>query len=368
MNLFVVMKLSDSSLRNMISPIADLDMIQSIRVIRDTKGPDIKKVLYSTPGSWIQFFPSLVAIPGKLIYIVWYSIIEKPALIHSFLFFPHGLIALIAGKLTRRKTGLSLIAGPVELHSVGGSPLGTYSYCRPLPAPNLKSRVIVSLLKQFDVITVPGSFSREYLLARGLDASKVFTVHHVIDDQFRPMNLVKDLDVVYVGRLAPVKHIETFIQAIKMVSERFPAVRAAIVGTGECRPYLEKLTSEYGLNDNIQFAGYQESVIEWYNRSRLSILASEREGFPYTIIESLKCGVPVVTSNCGDVTDIVRDGFNGRIVNNYRDHQGFAEAILDLLQNPVRLSEFSENSLLSIKDLTPDKIGEQWMNVFRAIN
>ena len=167
--------------------------------------------------------------------------------------------------------------------------------------------------------------------------------------------------------MAPVKHVETLIRATAQIKESLPSIRVVIVGDGEERSKLEELARSLDLTDQIDFVGYQTNTWEWYSRSKLSVVTSEREGFPYTVIESLKCGVPVVTSNCGDVCDLVEDSVNGIIVPDYRDYSGFAEAILKLLTHPENITNYSMNALRSVEDISSRSVESTWEKILSMV-
>lgn len=362
MKLLMTMKLSDRSVWNHIFPITNLGNIENIIIVRDTPGPVIDKVKYIIPA-YHEKIPGFFLIPIKLFHLIRLSLIEKPALIHSYLLFPHGYLAFIAGKLTGRKIGVSLVAGPVETYIVGGSPIGNYSYCHPLPKLNILSSFILSILKKFDVITVTGSYTKHYLISKGIDGKKIFILPHVVDDRFRPLYIKKEYDVIFVGRLTAVKHVETLIKAIALIKEVLPSIRVAIVGDGEEQVNLKELTQSLGLADQISFVGFQTNLWEWYNQSKLSVITSEREGFPYTVIESLKCGVPVIVSNCGDVNDVVKDSFNGRIVLDYNDHNVYSDMIIELLTNPDQIDRYSKNCLQTVENFLPKSVESIWEKI-----
>lgn len=366
MKLLITLKLSDRSLRNHIFPITTLKNVEDITIVRDTPGPDMDKVRYATPSHY-GVTSSLLMVPIKLFQLIRSSLVKKPSLVHSYLLFPHGYLAFIAGKLTGRKVGVSLIAGPVETYIFGSSPIGKYAYCSPLPQSNLINRAILSILKRFDVITVTGAYTKKYLISKGIEENRIFILPHVVDERFRPLDIKKDYDVVFVGRLAPVKHVETLIQATARVKKSLPSIHVAIVGDGEERSRLEGLTRALGLTDQIDFVGYQANTWEWYNRSRLSVVTSEREGFPYTVIESLKCGVPVVSSNCGDVCDIVEDAVNGFIISDYQDYDDFAEAIRKVLTHPEHLARYSANALRSVDVLSSHSVESVWEKILSSV-
>ena len=155
--------------------------------------------------------PDFSLVPIKLFHFIRISILENPSIIHSYLIFPHGFLAFIAGKLTGRRIGISLIAGPVETYCIGSSPIEKYFYCHPLPKLNFLGGFIVSILKKFDVNTEMEIFTKNYLVSKGID-EKIFILPHFVDDRFRPLDINKDFDVIFIRRLAAIKHIETLIK------------------------------------------------------------------------------------------------------------------------------------------------------------
>lgn len=366
MKLLITMKLSDRSVLNHIHPITTLENIERIFLVRDTSGSDIEKVKYIVP-SYQRKFSYYIQIPIKLFHLIRLSIIEKPALIHSYLLFPHGYLAFLAGKLTGRKVGVSLLAGPVETYVLGGSPIGKYSYCHPLPKQTILGHLILSILKRFDVITVTGTFTKNYLISKGFEEKKIFILPHFVDDRFQPLHVNKEYDVIFVGRLTQVKHVETLIHAIALVKETLPSIRVAIVGEGEERSYLERLTHSLDLSDQFDFVGFQTNTWEWYNRSKISVITSEREGFPYTVMESLKCGVPVIISNCGDVSDIVINNYNGLRIDGFQDVDSYANSITGLLQDAEKIKIYSKNATMVKYEVSIENCSSKWESILQFV-
>jgi glycosyltransferase involved in cell wall biosynthesis len=360
------MKLADRSLEHFIYPITLLKEVEKILLVRDTKGPGMNKVDYYCPPSWSLRFP-IVALFFKFLLIIYLSIREKPALIHAYLLFPHAYLAFFTGKLTRRKIGISLIAGPMEIYALGGSPIDKYCYTKPLPKLPLHGKIIKKIVKKFDIITTTGNFTKHFLVHNGIGEHKIFILPHVVDNKFKPIDTRKEYDVVYIGRLAQVKHVETLIKAISVVKEHNPHIRAAILSEGPEKDKLERLSKRLDLVNNIDFVGYQSDIWNWYNKGKIFVLTSEREGFPYAVSEALSCGLPVITSNCGDVCDIIKDGYNGVIINDYQDYQAFAEAIVKLLQNPRLINKYSSNGLKTVEKNGIDKVCNIWNNIINEV-
>ena len=365
MKIIMTMKLTDRSVWNHVYPISTLKQVKRIMIVRDAPGFDIGKVCYVAPFvSW--HLPPVFLAPFRLIQLIRLSSKEKPSLIHSFLLFPHGIIALLAGKITRNTTGISIIAGPIEIYSLG-TPIGTHLYCYPLPRIGLYGKLILYLINRFDVITVTGNFTKQFLVENGINGNKISILPHSVDDRFRPMDIEKKYDIIFVGRLEPVKNVETIIRATSVIKETIPSIKVVIVGEGRDRTKLETLSNSLNLSDFIEFVGFQSNTWDWFNRGKISVVTSEREGFPYTVIESLKCGIPVISSNCGDVTDILQDSVNGVLIKDCKDYYAFADAIVHLLTNTDLIMKYSENAKKSVENITTDSVGECWESILAKI-
>lgn len=201
------------------------------------------------------------------------------------------------------------------------------------------------------------------MIYKGIDKNKIFILPHILDGKFNVKNIIKEYDMIFVGRLVPVKHIDTIIKAVSVTKKYNPNIKVVIVGDGGCKAELEKLTNILDLTNNINFVGYQSDVWYWYNKSKISILTSEREGFPYSVLESLNCGLPVIASNCGDICDVIEDDHNGIIVDDYQDYNSFAEAIIRILKDPILIKKYSTNAFKTSKKINVDKVALIWKNI-----
>lgn len=361
MNILVTGKLADRSLLHHVYPLTLVKDVDEILIVRDTPGSATNKIKYYCPPRWsLKIYP--LAFIFKFLIMFYLSIFKKPKLVHGYLLFPHATMSFLVGKLTGKKVGVSLLAGPVELYA-GGSPISTYSYCSSLPKLNVRATIFKYILNSFDIITVTGNYTKNFLISIGVDENKIFILPHVVDNRFGCKDIKKEYDIVYVGRLAKVKHVEILLKIVQSIKNQHPDIKVAIVGDGECRNILGKLSNKFGLNKNIYFAGYQTNVWEWYSKAKISVLTSEREGFPYSVIESLICGVPVVTSNCGDVNDVVKNNYNGFIIKKYSDYKSFAHTINKILGNEKLLKIYSMNSLKSVKDVNLDNVFSMWNDI-----
>lgn len=141
--------------------------------------------------------------------------------------------------------------------------------------------------------------------------------------------------LVSVGNLLPVKGHDLVIEALGLLRRQGLDARLCIIGAGPLRDELQALASRLGLAGDVRFLGSlpQEQLVSWYGAADLLVLASEREGWPNVLLESMACGTPVVATAVGGIPEIVSPPLTGRIVPQ-RSAQALADAALDLWRDP----------------------------------
>lgn len=152
---------------------------------------------------------------------------------------------------------------------------------------SISNHTTQALKREFDV-TAPIS-----TIGIGVD------VKHIQSIQASPMKS----DVVYVGRLLSHKNVDVLIDAIKLVSQKKPAINCLIIGRGPEEANLHAKVVKLGLENNIQFMNNIEDIDEVYalmKSSKVFVLPSTREGFGIVVLEANACGLPVITTNHPD--------------------------------------------------------------------
>jgi glycosyltransferase involved in cell wall biosynthesis len=139
--------------------------------------------------------------------------------------------------------------------------------------------------------------------------------------------------ILAVGRLTRQKDYPTLIRAFARVSRQRPC-RLLILGEGEERAALERLTAELGLGHLVSMPGFVPNPFAYMSRAALVVSSSAWEGLPGVLIQALACGAPVVATDCpGGSREILADGRFGRLVA-VGDEAALANAISDVLANP----------------------------------
>jgi glycosyltransferase involved in cell wall biosynthesis len=138
-----------------------------------------------------------------------------------------------------------------------------------------------------------------------------------------------------VARLDPVKDHAALLRAAKVLIDRGRTFRLVIVGDGDQRGPLERLTSELGLGPSIHFAGQLSHRPNPHALFDVSVLCSTAEGFPNAILEAMAAGRPVVATRVGGIPDAVEEGRTGLLVAP-GDVEGLAVALDGLLTDDAR--------------------------------
>ena len=136
-----------------------------------------------------------------------------------------------------------------------------------------------------------------------------------------------------VAGLRPVKDHQSLITAIASLQPRWPSLHLVLVGDGEARPSLERLTRQLGLTATVHFAGIRPNEPNLHHLFDVSVLCSSSEAFPNSIVEAMAAGKPVVATRVGGIVDAVVDQQTGFLVPP-RTPSAVATAIERLLIEP----------------------------------
>ena len=147
---------------------------------------------------------------------------------------------------------------------------------------------------------------------------------------------LSDHRVTVLGRIDPLKDLETLIRAAAVVVELVPDLDLVIYGEAapENRWYFERcvaLRDQLGLVDNVRFRGYAPSAADAYREGSFVVQSSISEGFPYSVVEAMLIGRAVVATDVGGVSEAVDDC---GILVEPRNPTALAAAMLRLLRDP----------------------------------
>jgi glycosyltransferase involved in cell wall biosynthesis len=172
---------------------------------------------------------------------------------------------------------------------------------------------------------------------KGLFGQKSTVLHNAVDTNlFKPDPLRRDgkaHTIVGVGRFVRMKGFHVLIEAVSLIKDRLQKpLRIILVGDGPQFNELHQLASVRGISGSLEIVQsmQQEELVKIYQQADIFCLSSFSEGLPCVVIEAMACGVPVVASNVGGVSEIVDD--NSGILIPPGDSQALAQALLQSIQ------------------------------------
>jgi glycosyltransferase involved in cell wall biosynthesis len=196
-----------------------------------------------------------------------------------------------------------------------------------------------------DLYICPSDFYRNKLTEANFTKSKIITLRNPLPISTEFNIIVHRGDyILYFGRLAREKGVKTLIDAaIKTQSKLY------ILGTGPIEKELKDCAKGY---DNIQFKGFQtgDALKNYIQNSQCVVLSSEWYG-PYSAMEALAMGKPLIVSNNGGLPELVEDGKNGFIYNGNEGAVGLAQCIQKINSlSDEEYTQMSNNAVAFAKD------------------
>lgn len=254
-----------------------------------------------------------------------------------------------------------------------------YSYIYKLIRP-IYTHIELKVINNVDIITTAGAYPKIGLESRysGLDLSnKIIVIPSGVDlDKFKPMDKCKlrkkyGLDhysnvILFLGRLSEQKNLNLLFRSFSLVQNTLENSVLVIVGRGELEEDLKQLVKKMALK-NVVFTGEvkPEEVPELLNCADVFALTSWYEASPTVVKESLACGIPVISTNVGDVKDIIAEPLLGTVIDSYDEHKYVEELIKTIKvvkQNKHKVEDLCRK--FSTENFSFEQIGARFVNIY----
>lgn len=198
--------------------------------------------------------------------------------------------------------------------------------------PGLAEDLRLGFAKAAAVHCVSEAILRE-AMPYGLDPSKAVVIRPAVDAaEFHPTAAPATgsgaLALISTGALRWVKGYDYALVAVRRLLDEGVAVRLRIVGEGPERARLRHAIEDMGLERHVELAGRlaPARVLEELQHADIFLLTSVSEGISNAVLEAMACGLPVVTTSCGGMAEVVRQGTDGFLVP-VRDPEAIAAAV-----------------------------------------
>ena len=184
--------------------------------------------------------------------------------------------------------------------------------------------------------------------------------------------LALDLDpgrpvVGFVGRLTRQKGVSHFIEAARRVLAAGIGAQFLLVGEGAGERALRDQISANGLDHDVVLAGYQEEIPTVMAALDIFVLPSLYEGLPYTLMEAMAAGRPVIASRVGGNSDLIDEGENGLLVPP-GDPAALAESLIWLLLAPQERERMRAKALAAAQSRPGlEEMARQVIDLYRRL-
>lgn len=213
-----------------------------------------------------------------------------------------------------------------------------------------------------DVLVCVSKFDQQVgITQRIADPKKLVTIHNGIsepifldrNDARRALNLPLDKPVVgTVANFYPTKDLPNLVRAMQLVRQQFSAARCAIIGDGEERNTIEAEIKKSGLEQTVTLCGQYDQSGQYLNRHfkifDIYICSSVKEGLPFSMLEAMAAGLPIVSTNVGGMPEIIQDGVTGLLVEP-RNPKALADAIIKLLSDKQLADRLGEQAKQTVQ-------------------
>lgn len=196
--------------------------------------------------------------------------------------------------------------------------------------------------KKIDYIITPSQFYKTKLIEDGISEEKIKALHNFIDIEEYNLKTEDEGYALYFGRLSKEKGILNLITAFSKTKTG----KLYIAGEGEEKENIENLIKENHLEDRVQLLGFlnSDTMKEYISKSRFVIVPSVwYENCPYSVVETLAIGKPIIGANIAGIPELVQDNINGFIFQHH-DTDELAVKMEELFNNDLLVDKFSKQS------------------------
>ena len=220
-----------------------------------------------------------------------------------------------------------------------------------LGRPIRRNRILEAIRCSRNVICRSGDLANQ-LEKAGAESQKLHTVYNGIDPETfyareqqktelrHKLNLPEGIPILlFVGNFLPVKNPLFLLEALaELRASSHPSIRLVMLGKGPLHRTLQQTSSTLGIQDAVSFPGACTSsqVAEYMNAADLFCLCSHNEGLPNVVLESLACGLPVISTAVGGIGEVLNSPVYGSLAwpNTPSSLSDYVNAIRERLDHP----------------------------------
>ena len=196
------------------------------------------------------------------------------------------------------------------------------------------------------------------VIPNGVDLERFHPAGGQRYDGQRPLHLLS------VGRLSMTKRVEMLVDAVDVLHKGGVAVRLTVVGGGALEPGLRRLVADRRMGEWVDLTGRVDAdrMPGLYRQHDVYATATMQEGMSNAMLEAMASGLPIVTTRCEGVDELIAD--NGMVVGP-ACAEAMAGAIRELARNPQRLQRMSQAARQRATRYTWSAVADRYIEYYR---
>jgi glycosyltransferase involved in cell wall biosynthesis len=208
-------------------------------------------------------------------------------------------------------------------------------------------------------------FQKNLLVKAGIKDDRIFIKKNFLKNDVKYINFdLKDNYITFVGRISNEKGVDKLIKCWNLWGDEAPNLK--IIGDGPLLSIFKNINT----NKNIEFLGYVErkKTIKIIAKSKMLIFPTQcYEGLPMTILEAFSVKTPVIASNLGPISEIIKNNVNGILFKYNSSHSLYKHVKYNWHNH--RLKKISENAYQDYLNLYSDKVNyNNLVNIYKKAN
>ncbi|WP_326774623.1 glycosyltransferase family 4 protein [Streptomyces sp. NBC_01445] len=217
------------------------------------------------------------------------------------------------------------------------------------------------------VVTMTAADAEVYRARMALPGVQVLSVPNIVPEAPCPPSDGAAKVIASAGRLAPGKRFDLLLEAFAAVAAQEPEWQLRIYGGGPEEAKLRDLIAGLGLTGRAHLMGARSPIEPEFAKASIVVSASDAESFGMTLVEAMRCGVPVVSTDAPlGPAEIITDGVDGRLVP-VGDARALAEAVVGLIHDAPRRHAMARAAFASARRYDPDPIVARYELLFAEL-
>lgn len=220
--------------------------------------------------------------------------------------------------------------------------------------------------KKIDFIITPSEFYKNKFIEDGFNLEKIKAIHNFIDLEKYDIKTKDDGYALYFGRLSKEKGVLNLIEAFSKLEKGV----LYIAGDGPEEENIKQIIKDNNLESRVKLLGFLNytQMKETIGKAKFIIVPSIwYENCPYSVMETLAIGKPVIGANAGGIPELVKDKKSG-LIYKYNDVDDLVKKMEDLFDTDKSVKEYGTNAKKQAQaEYGKNKYYEEIIDLYRKV-